>query len=306
MIRPELLPRLRAALPHADLGRASPLGEGWGTVAYRVPDPGGDWALRMRRGESFRAVTGDLEREVHLLPLLESEGLPTPREARAISDASGDLIATAHRLIEGGPATRSRLGRGTRRERLAGQLGDFLTRLHAVPLDDVRETGVKEIDLWAERYAPLFAESAPRLGPGTQKWLDALEGRFLAESGMRGAPRTLVHGDIAPEHIRLAEDGSLSGVIDFGDALIADPALDLGGLLLAHGSRFTEQVMAHYGGEVDSHFWRRMRFYVDAVPIFLVQFGHLFNEGQDERDGRRQFAARAAAATRRARIGPPA
>ncbi len=78
-INDTLAARLRAAFPRADLSRATLIGEGWGTEAYRLPDPSGDWALRLRRGESFRAVTGDLERELALLPLLAVRGLPTPR-----------------------------------------------------------------------------------------------------------------------------------------------------------------------------------------------------------------------------------
>ncbi len=290
------------ALPGADLARATKIGEGWGTEAYRVPDRStgarGDWALRLRRGESFRAVTGDLEREVALLPLLAARRLPTPRESRGLVDERGALVATVHRLIEGAPATRGRLGRGARRAALAASLADFLTRLHAVPRADALAAGVRELDLWRDRYAPLFAEHRGLLGLRSRGWLDATAARFVAEGGMRGAPRTLVHGDVAPAHILLAPDGTLAGVIDFGDAMVADPALDFGGLLLAYGWPFTEQVLDGYAGRVDPHFRRRMRFYVDVVPIFLVAFGHLFNEGRDREVGLRQFAARAATARR--------
>lgn len=297
---PEALAAIRgplgAALPRADLERATPLGEGWGVIAYRVPDPGGDWAVRVPRGAAFAAVTGDLEREVRLLPRLEAAGLPTPRDARAVY-ADGALAAVAHRVIEGEPLTPARLGRGRRRAAFAAALGEFLTRLHAFPRAEARAAGVPELDLWADRYQSMLADGRAALGPRSRAWLDATIASFLAAGAMRGAPRTLVHGDIAAAHL-LARDGALTGVIDFGDALIADPALDFGGLLLAYGWPFSEQVLTAYGGDIDPHFRRRMRFYVDIVPIFLVTFGHMFNDGQDRIDGLRQFAARAAAAHR--------
>ena len=306
---------LRAALPRADLARATPLGEGWGVIAYRVPDRDGAWAVRVPRGAPFDAVTGDLAREVRLLPRLEAAGLPTPRDARAIR-LGGALVAVAHRLIEGEPLTRARLGRGRGRAARAAALGDFLTRLHAFPRAEARAAGVPELDLWADRYETMLADGRAALGPRSRAWLDATVERFVAAGGMRGAPRTLVHGDLAAAHVlaRTAHPEALEGpaplteggagglisIIDFGDALVADPAIDFGGLLLAYGSSFTEQVLAAYGGEVDADFRRRMRFYVDVVPIFLVAFGHLFNDGQDRIDGLRQFAARAAAARRAA------
>ena len=349
---------LQAMLLDADLDGATLLGEGWGVIAYRVPDPAGDWAVRVTRGAAFAAVTGDLEREVRLLPLLEAAGFPTPRDARAIHKPPGigalagvtraqargtqadrerearpvapELVAVAHRLIEGEPLTRARPGRGVRRAALAAALGAFFTRLHAFPRAEARAAGVPELDLWADRYESMLADGRAALGPRSRAWLDATITQFLAAGGIRGAPLALVHGDIAPGHILISAhpealpspvEGPIEGpaplprtsppsplplrgeggrisIIDFGDALIADPALDFGGLLLAYGWPFAEQVLAAYGGDVDVHFRRRMRFYVDVVPIFLVAFGHLFNDGQDRADGLRQFAARAAAATR--------
>lgn len=296
-LSPEVRAAIARALPRAAPSRARVIGEGWGSVAYRVPDPGGDWAVRVRRAASFEQVTGDLEREVALLPLLESRGLPTPRAARALRGPRGALLGVAHRLVEGEPATRARLGRGRRRAALAAALGDFLTRLHAVPPAHARAAGVPSLDLWRDRFRGLIAECAPLLGPRSRAWLESTTKRFLAEGGMAGAPRVLVHGDIAAAHLLLDRDGAVAGVIDFGDAMVADPALDFGGLLLAYGWPFTEQVLGAYGGLVDPHLRRRARFYVDVVPLFLVQFGRLFGEGE-HRAGLRQFAARAAAAER--------
>ena len=39
----------------------------------------------------------------------------------------------------------------------------------------------------------------------------------------------LIHGDLAMEHLLVDADGNLGGVIDFGDAMVADSALDFSG-----------------------------------------------------------------------------
>ena len=44
------------------------------------------------------------------------------------------------------------------------------------------------------------------------------------------ARRTLIHGDLGAEHV-FVDAGRITGIIDWGDAAIGDPALDHGHLL---------------------------------------------------------------------------
>jgi aminoglycoside phosphotransferase (APT) family kinase protein len=59
---------------------------------------------------------------------------------------------------------------------------------------------------------------------------------------------TLVHADVGPEHI-LLHDGAVSGVIDWTDARIGDPAVDLAWLL--HGSSAANAVAEAYGATAE-------------------------------------------------------
>ncbi|MFC6847283.1 phosphotransferase [Streptomyces caelestis] len=56
----------------------------------------------------------------------------------------------------------------------------------------------------------------------------------------------LVHGDLGPGHL-LAQDGALTGVIDFGDAHIGDPAVDLAWALNGTSPAFAEACSGHRG-----------------------------------------------------------
>ena len=58
-------------------------------------------------------------------------------------------------------------------------------------------------------------------------------------------PRALLHGDLHLRHI-YASGGSLTGFIDWGDALVGDPLFDLGRFSRA-GSRATEALLRGYG-----------------------------------------------------------
>lgn len=293
----DLRDALRAALPHADLDAATPLGEGWGATAYRLPDAGGDWAVRVPKAGSPWA-RDDLERELGLLRALEAHGLPTPREARGVYDDDARLVAAIHRVVEGVEAGRAHT-RGAAGDRLAGDLGRFFTGLHGFPRGRALALGVRDVDLWQHTYEPLVEACLPRLAPRSREWLEARARRFLAEGGSTRAPRVLLHGDIFGEHIRVDGDGRLAGVIDFADSLFADPALDFAGLLNDFSWAFMERVLRHYEGEVDPDMRRRARFYIDVAPLFGVRWASEAGFLEIERADRRKFAARAAAATRR-------
>ncbi len=209
----------------------------------------------------------------------------------------------AHRLVEGERAERRRIGGGARRAHFANDVGRFLARLHAIEVDAARGAGAPELDLWPDRYRPMIEDCLPLLPLRTRAWLTSTAAAFVAAGGTSTAPRRLVHGDISPQHLRVDEDGVLSGVIDFGDAMIADPAIDLAGVLWGYGWPLAEQVLAAYvesGATLDDDARRRMRFYVDTVPLFLVRYGDAVDStGDTLRAGVRQLAGKAAAATRR-------
>ncbi len=295
------LARLRATIPSAAWGRATKIGEGYGAAAFRVPDPGGDWSVRLPRPEAAWAIP-DLEREAMLLPALERHvtTTETPRDARVIRDAGGAFVAAVHRYVEGLPPS-SRTIRGAKRKRLAAQIGAFLAELHAFPADEARRLDIRETDLWPDSYQPLIASSLPHLGPASRAWLEAQAASFAAGGGTSDAPRVLVHGDIAGPHLLLDDDANLRGVIDFGDAMLADPALDFAGILNEFSWAFLERVLTHYevaGGAIDRRARERARFYIDVVPIFQVEYGEFVRDGEERQTGIRRIAARAAAAAR--------
>ena len=290
---------LRAALPRADLDTATLMGEGWGSTAYRLSDSSGDWVVRVPKPEARWAVD-DLERELRLLPALVDWGLPAPCDARAVRDGGGRLVAAAHRLVEGRPPSARDLQEPAAADRLARQLGGFFTRLHAFPRQQALALGVRELDLWNDQYAEMVECCLPLLGARSSEWLQARVEHFHATGGMGGAPRVLVHGDVAPQHLLLDADANLAGVIDFGDAMIADPALDFAGLLNGLPWEFMQRALNCYAGEIDPQLRRRARFYIYVEPLFQVRYGDTVDGGRERERGRRRFAARAAAATRSA------
>jgi Ser/Thr protein kinase RdoA (MazF antagonist) len=59
---------------------------------------------------------------------------------------------------------------------------------------------------------------------------------------------TVVHGDLGPEHIRVVGD-EVTGVIDWGDSGVFDPAIDLAWTTLGAAPAFADAVVAAYAPE---------------------------------------------------------
>ncbi len=283
-------------------GRTRRLGSGYGAVAYHA----GEHVLRVLRPTNTASVIAGYEREPALLALLGSRGLPVPRGTKVLRSEDGYPIATMHRYVDGAPASRAGL-RGTplqghARERFAEQIGLFLAALHVTPVKEAHALGVPSLDAGSDIYTTLVAESMPQLGPRTQVWVEQALHCFLESGGSAQAPRVLLHGDIASAHLLAQPDGSLAGIIDWGDALIADPARDIAGVLCDFSQSFLNRVLTHYAAAgcrtsniaTNPDLDRRIRFYLALAPLYQVRYGRMLGgaAGQAQIEtGRRRLAS---------------
>lgn len=211
----------------------------------------------------------DLAAEVRLLQLLQRRGVPaSPRDARLILGRDGAPLAMTYDYVEGVPS-RGGVLRGAARERFAAELGTFLGALHAVPLAAVRATGAPSGDPWRRVYVPLIEACRPHLGARATEMLDEVAEAFAPM--VARAPRTLVHGDISGWHTLVGEGGLLAGVIDFGEAGVGDPALDLAGVLNDQSRAFLRRVIAHYPHPLDPEALARVDIYIALAPLFAVR-----------------------------------
>lgn len=292
---------LTEALPGTQPARARWIGEGWGAAAYRVPaacgDRGGDWVLRVPRPGVPWAVE-DLEREVRMLPLLALRPFEvmTPRNPLLVRSAAGETIGALHRLVPGEGASTRRL-RGEARQRHLAAIGRFLSVLHTTPAALARQYGVMNRDLWEEVTLPHVEATMAVAGPATRHWL---QGRVEAFEALdrSDVPHALIHGDLSAEHLLADEHGRLSGVIDFAEARLSDPALDFAGVLNHFAWRDLKVVLANYDAPVDATLLERARIYIEIAPIYSVTDGFTAVGASERAVGLRRLAARAARETR--------
>jgi aminoglycoside phosphotransferase (APT) family kinase protein len=205
--------------------------EGWDTVATVVE---GTWLDRVPR---FTDAEVQLRNEVRLMarlaPLLPLE-VPVP----VVIDESP--LRVRHRLIDGELATGATLSREDGR-----RLGEFLRALHDMPVNIYVESGIPEqtaaraellatLERMLHRVLPLLPEEHQDAGQA-----------LLRRIALR-TPATLVHGDLAAHHVTSGPDG-IVGVLDWKDARVADPAVDLAWPLFDTPEPFAEAVATAYG-----------------------------------------------------------
>jgi aminoglycoside phosphotransferase (APT) family kinase protein len=184
--------------------------DGWDMSATLVD---GRWVDRSPRRPE---IEPQVRREAALMPWL-APLLPLPVPVPRV--VSEDPLTVRHTLIVGEACLGSLASHGA-------AVGRFLRALHTVDVDGAVAHGARdaaasfaavqrERDRMAAQVLPLLPQDLR--GPG-----EAL----LERMAVPPAEPRLVHGDLGPHHILVVGD-EVTGVIDWGDCGVGDPALDL-------------------------------------------------------------------------------
>ncbi len=207
-----------------------------------------------------------------LRDLWERLSLPVPRyEYFGVSPERSGWPFAGYKKIPGIPGD---VAEAINRQSAARQLGTFLGELHAYPVDKAKEAGVpKEIDLVA-RWRD---ESLNELDRVADLEINLPDLRNYLENHVPppfdGVPR-LLHRDFLAEHVLIdRRTGDVSGIIDWADAVIGDPAVDFAGLYSWHGERWLKDVLTCYPEPVDSETISRARYLAACFAIHNIILG---------------------------------
>ena len=190
--------------------RVQSLGAGLDHRVYAVGD-----TLVARFGEGAEAEAALLEAIAPRLPL----PVPVPI---AIDAEAGCLIQPR---MSGAPLLA--LPR-VARHAFAAPLLAFVDALHALDVDLPEDD--TPLVVWVDEAAETLAAVRDELPAHRRAGIE----RVLAQPVPAPAGRTLIHGDLGSEHV-FVDAGRITGVIDWGDAAIGDPALDHGRLMRDFG-----------------------------------------------------------------------
>lgn len=192
---------LAAALPDVEPRDVRRIETGWDSV---VLDVDGEWILRVARRDVVAARYGVETRLLpELAPLLP---LPVPEPVRS---GPGWILT---RRLSGEPFA----GNAN-----AAPLGDFVASLHAFSISRARELGARNHEL-----APSIDRFRKRVLPLLDRNERTAARRLLDEHEAASFEPRLVHADLGPWNV-LVDRGEITGVIDWTDIRVGDPAIDL-------------------------------------------------------------------------------
>lgn len=250
---------------------------GWDSVVLEVND-----TLMFRFPRPNRPdVEAQLEKEIALLPeLARTLPLPVPQFDYICDDGPGAGRRFVGYRKLAGVQLRSDNPALAQPQQITRQLGEFISCLHRFPVERAAQLKIAPVSTadWRQRFRDLTAQVCgdvvPLLEPALRAKAAALwEGFVAAEAHFLFRP-VLIHSDLNSDHILYDESsGKLTGVIDWGDVKIGDPAMDFADLLHTYGRAFVDVVLARYQLERDATFWQRVAFYADAMPFYEVLYG---------------------------------
>lgn len=243
--------------------------EGWTNV---VLEANGKWVFRFVRDRS----NTQLAVEQAFLQLFRGHSpLPIPE----IRYSGADFIACEE--IEGVKFSESVFRSLGRRERTshAAAPGDFPSSLHAVTFEHrrLKTASFGCGDFWEE----LWPAAAPRLNPYTRQSAERYFHRAQSRIASAAYPNVGTHSDFGTGNVLIDAAGSkLTGVMDFGDISLGDPAADSATFYRRFGKWFAEDMVQVYRLPLGEDFWTRVDYQSKRKHFFVLFFA--LTRGFDE------------------------
>lgn len=150
--------------------------------------------------------------------------------------------------VEAGVPTWHGVEPGALSSQFVESFGDALLALRAAPVELAVRAGVphEPIAQARESLRAQMEQTRALLEPTPavwQRWLDWLEADALWPTHV-----VLTHGDLHPGHLLLDQDTRLTGILDWTEAKLADPALDLAMFFGCFGRPALERLCEHLAG----------------------------------------------------------
>jgi aminoglycoside phosphotransferase (APT) family kinase protein len=260
------------------------LGAGWDNTAFIIDNA---WIFRFPR----RAIALPLlETEWLLLPKIADQ-LPLPVPIPKLKGTPSSHFPwpfVGYQMLPGFTACNANLSE-KEREALATPIAQFLSALHSIPISIIKPLKIpgdnhSRIDatVLIPKIQTLFKEMSLLGFLDDPKQFESL----LQKLGSFRPPieQCIVHGDFYVRHLLVDENHQLSGVIDWGDVHLGDPAIDLA---IAHSFLPTcahNQFRKAYGSISDETFaLAKLRALYSSSMLVLYGYHskdpHLLREG---------------------------
>lgn len=264
-------------LPNYQVQSVDRLGEGWDNIAY---DVNGELIVRGSKEADPERRSELTRREADVLAAVARfSTLPVPEPV--FVDVEAGVLA--YRKLPGQPLSEHPIAEPGH---LAATLGRFLSRLNRAPLDEMEQLVPRDVEplmTWRDDAERGYQEIAGRLPVAARHLVEDFLGRRPPAE-----PRALAfcHNDLGSEHVLVdAGTNTITGVIDWGDAAIADPMYDPGMLYRDLGPQTFHLVLAHYDGPWDEADRERAVFFARCSVLEDIAYAVRISAPHDVKAG---------------------
>jgi aminoglycoside phosphotransferase (APT) family kinase protein len=264
-----VIDRIRASLarhlPGYEVQSVAGMGEGLDNVAYEV---NGELIVRESKEADPAIRSESTRREADLLAVVnELSPLPVPDPVFVDVDAG----VLAYVKLPGLPLIDHPVPEPAL---LAPALGAFLGGLHSAPLKEVENLVGRDpypLSAWREDAERDYRQIAERVPAVARRSVEDFLGRTPPVE-----PNVTVfcHNDLGVEHVLVdIEANVVTGVIDWTDAAITDPARDLALIYRDLGPEIFDLTLAHYEQHFDDDHRDRAVFYARCMLLEDLAYG---------------------------------
>jgi aminoglycoside phosphotransferase (APT) family kinase protein len=233
---------VRDRLPGHPAGAVTPLGEGFDNVAFAVDD----LVVRFAKAPDVDVRAAQVRREARVLAAAAAVSpVPVPVPVLVLPERG----CLAYRRLPGVPLldVRTEVDPAP----VAATLAELLHALHGVPaaaLADVLTPDDDPLVVWRDDAAEHYATTRDRV---PARYRRAVEAFLAADPPSPGPAVVFSHDDLGIEHVLVEPaTGVVTGVIDWTDAGLVDPATDCGRVLRDLGPAALDVVLARLGEDL--------------------------------------------------------
>lgn len=238
--------------PHVSVNTIEHIGAGVDYDAFEVNE---ELVFRLARKQEARE---DLLKEARVLQFLEKENFPEVPVVRVLSEDPPVIGETKMR----GVALMTLSLPDAVRLSLCAEVGAFLRRLHALPVERAFAAGIPTYGADPKENKEKYLKRYEAVANDFSKDLQERFERVLSVELSPPSSLVLGHNDISADHLFVDEGNHLVGVIDWGDAGITDPAFEFGRVYSAFGEDGFRSAMQVYGFSGNRElFDHRVRYY---------------------------------------------
>ncbi len=262
MEKRELLNKIKKEFPELKWTKAEHNVEGWDHYIIILDNK---YVFRFPRTKRYLMR---LENEISLLRYLKTRiKISIPEYTYITRDNS----FAGYELIPGEQLKKKvfKLVPKSTRYNLAKQIADFLSVLHKTPTKIAIKYSTQKVDP-QKMYRELLVDVNKWVIPRLSKRNQTLTQDFFKEfkNYLKFPKKVFTHNDLYSSHILLSKNRKyISGIIDFGDRRMDDPARDFTELW-DYGNDFVQEVYKHYKGPKDKDFLKRSVMYYKRIPFW--------------------------------------